>query len=382
MQTKKILWLCGVPMEFQEVALKGRNVGSHAAWSWVMGHLPPPPGIELHIACPAKYIEQDMELEYRGAVFHLFPYPRGAAYTLFKSWLPGFKRVFKKVRPDWIHGWGTEAGFSSSALSLSRNRSIVGIQGIISDYHPFMHKSIALRLNLLNEKRTLTRAKHLVAESQYSAAKTKQYTRGNVQIVRHPLRSEFLNSPVGNRDNNQLIFLGAFNDGKGAKDAIKAFAKIACSGWSLLCIGRGKPYYEAELRQLVLDLGLDAQVEFRSGLSAEGIISLFQESPVFLLPTSMDTGPTALKEALAMGVWPICYDNSGPRELINHYGFGTLVETGNVELLGDVLTQVVMQKPWRSDGAVESCVKQIRHDLSPDTIWQELVKCYTDECWK
>jgi glycosyltransferase involved in cell wall biosynthesis len=56
-------------------------------------------------------------------------------------------------------------------------------------------------------------------------------------------------------------------------------------------------------------------------------LQAMQESAMFLLPSHMDTGPTALKEALAMGLWPVCYDNSGPAELIRRFQFGSLMQT-------------------------------------------------------
>jgi len=83
-----------------------------------------------------------------------------------------------------------------------------------------------------------------------------------------------------------------------------------------------------------------------------------------------------------MGLWPVCYDNSGPRELINRYGYGSLAETGNVERLTARLRGVLENEPWNADGAAESCVEQIRHDLSPDTIWEQLLECYSDGFWK
>jgi len=378
----KILWLCGVPQEVQQIALCGKNVGAHAAWSWVMGHLPPPDGVELHIACPAKNISEDMIVEYRGAIFHLFPYVRGAAYTFFRSWMPGFRRIYDQIKPDWVHGWGTEAGFSSAALTLAPGRSIVEIQGILSDYYPYMQKSLPLWFSIVNERLTLRKASRLLAESEYSAKATRKYTCGMVHVVRQPLRESFLKVPVGDKERKQAVFLGALNDGKGAKEAIRAFAFAALPRWKLLCVGRGTPAYEQEMTVLIKELGVESCVELCGALTSEKVVELFQKSPVFLLPTYMDTGPTSLKEALAMGLWPVCYDNSGPQELINRYGYGSLSPTGDIPALTESLRKALTEEPWNDSGRMEQCVQQVRHDLSRETVWKQLMECYTEEYWK
>jgi glycosyltransferase involved in cell wall biosynthesis len=376
----KLLWLCGVPQEVQQVVPGGKNVGAQAAWSWVMGHLPPPDGVDLHIACPAKNISAPLEVEYRGATFHLFPYGRGAAYTFFRSWLSGFRNVYDKIEPDWVHGWGTEAGFSSVALSLAPGRSLVEIQGILADYYPHMQKSLPLWFSMFNERITLWKAPRLLAESEYSAQETKKYTRGRVKVIPHPLRDEFLQIKPGARDRKQIVFLGALTDRKGIKDAIRSVA-AASADWSLICVGRGENQYEQEVRDLARELKIENRIQLCGALNPEEIIKLFQESPVFLLPTYMDTGPTALKEALAMGLWPVCYDNSGPKELIGRYQYGSLSPTGDIPALTENLRKVLQNQPWKDSGRLEQCVKQVRHDLSRETVWKQLLECYTEEFW-
>lgn len=378
----KLLWLCGVPQEVQAVALGGKNVGAHAAWSWVMGHLPPPNGVELHIACPAKNISAPLEVEYRGATFHLFPYFRGAVYTFFRSWMPGFRRVYNKIKPDWVHGWGTEAGFSSAALSLAPDRSIVEIQGILSDYYPHMKKSLPVWFCILNERLTLQKAFRLLAESEYSAREIKKYTQGKVGVIPHPLRDDFLQKDSGQKSKKQIVFLGTLTDAKGIKDAIRAFARASSNDWNLICIGRGGAEYEQKIGSLVREIGVETRVQMYGTLNSEEIIKLFQESPVFLLPTYMDTGPTALKEALAMGLWPVCYDNSGPQELINRYKYGSVSPTGNVLALTESLRKALENQPWKDTDRMNQCIKKVRHDLSRKTVWEQLLKCDTEKYWE
>lgn len=378
----KLLWLCGVPAEVQAVALKGQNVGAIAAWSWVTGHLPPPLGVELHIACPVKNIKKTITVEYKGAVFHLFPsLARGAVYTLYRAWMPAFRRIFNEVRPEWVHGWGVESGFGSAARSLAPQRSVIEIQGILADYYPHLKKSAPLCFCMLNERITLAHGCRFIAESEYSARQGQKYTAGSIRVVAQPLREHFIHSQIGVRANRQAVYLGALEDRKGIKDALRAFATGAPPGWKLLCIGKGAPEYEAEIKALICSLGMESRIELCGTLGVGAITELFQQSPVFLLPTYMDTGPNALKEALAMGLWPVCYDNSGPQEFIGRYQYGSLSPTGNISALAETLRKTLTEEPWKQSGRMEQCVKHIRHDLCRDTIWNQLRKCYTDEYW-
>ncbi len=378
----RLLWLCGVPKSLEQKASgAGRDLGATSDWSWIVAHFPPPDGVELHVACPSKYITESIEIEHRHAHFHVFPCMRGAAYSLYRSWLPGFRRLYEEIRPDWVHGWGTEAGFGSAALSLTSDRSIVEIQGILSDYYPHLPKSLPLWFSVLNERITLGKATRLLAESEYSAREIKKYASGKVGVISQPLRDDFLQTGPGQINKNQIVFLGELADRKGVKDAVRAFASGAPNDWNLSCVGCGAAKYEQEIKQLAQELKVENRVRMCGVLSSGEIVSLFQESPVFLLPSYMDTGPTALKEALAMGLWPVCYDNSGPRELIGSYHWGSLSETGNIPSLAENLRKTLTDRPWEQSARRRGCVEGIRHDLSRQTIWKQLLDCYTEEYW-
>ena len=99
---------------------------------------------------------------------------------------------------------------------------------------------------------------------------------------------------------------------------------------------------------------------------------------IFLLPSKMDTGPTALKEALAMGLWPVCYDNSGPKEYITRFDYGSTGTTGDVVDIAEKLKASMEQKPWQRGERLSHVVSNVRHDLCASTIWEQLLTHYRD----
>src|SRR4030095_1431846 len=107
-------------------------------------------------------------------------------------------------------------------------------------------------------------------------------------------------------------------------DALRAFAAIQEADWRLLVIGGGTPKAEADMFHLADQLGILGRFRHDRSLSSPEVVQAMQSSSIFLLPTRVDTGPTALKEALALGLWPVCYDNTGPGEYVRQFGFGML----------------------------------------------------------
>jgi glycosyltransferase involved in cell wall biosynthesis len=103
-----------------------------------------------------------------------------------------------------------------------------------------------------------------------------------------------------------------------------------------------------------------------------------QQSAIFLLPTLIDTGPTALKEALAMGLWPVCYDNSGPAEYVRMAQFGTLARDRDRGDLTKRLKGTLEEKPWLDLKRRAVLREFTRRRFSREVIWTELIRLYKD----
>lgn len=378
----KILWLCGLPKCIQQSVQNLQGLSPNPSWSWIIGHLPPPSGVELHLACPQKRAARYESLEYHGARVHIFPYLRGSVYMGYWNWLPGFRRIYQSVQPDWVHGWGTESGYGISALRLTEKRSIVSIQGLLSDYRPYMKGTPGFAISRWLERLTLHKAQRLLAESQYSADSAGKYTKGTIRLVKHPLRKDFLENSPTQATQARMVYVGSLDRRKGAEDAVRAFVTAELHDWELVFIGTGADADRQRLRGLVDSFQAAGRVRFEGECDVPRMIEIMKGSSVFLLPSYMDTGPTALKEALAMGLWPLCYDNSGPRELIKAAGYGTVVETGNIRDLARALQELNQTRPWRNDEKRRTCVETVRTDLCRTSVWKALLACYGESVWQ
>lgn len=373
---KKIVWFCGLPERVRQEAFSDLKLQPQCRWSWVVGHLPPPEDIDLHIVCGDRRLSGDVTRTWNGATFHLVKVLRGGPFLMYEGWAPAFVRKSRELHPDVVHGWGTECAFGLAALRAAPKNHLIGIQGILAVTWPVMHKNLQNFLCVVNERRVLRRARHFVAESDYSKAVASKYTKASVSMVPHPLREEFRNTTLGPRNEKIIVYLGVLARRKGIFDAIEAFLALK-SDWTLVCIGAPESRKEKEeLDAFLKERNIGNRIIFKQSQSSAEIIRWFQRSPLFLLPSYTDTGPTALKEALAMGLWPVCYDNTGPQELIGKYGAGSLVPTGDIQKLKETLEQVLVDQPWRNTVRMERVSQAIRADMSPGRIWEMLDSIY------
>jgi glycosyltransferase involved in cell wall biosynthesis len=378
----KVLWICGLPRAVQREVLHGENYGARLEWSWILGHLPPPENIELHVACRTPHYTKYREFSHRGAHFYLIPVKaRARVFFLFRLDWFFFRKLARRLEPDVVHGWGTEEAYGSVALKLSPERHVVEVQGNLNAYLKRVKMHWFNRLIALNERLVLARARHVAAENEYSLGsamgmiKTK-----SVYAIEHPIRAEFLAARPTGGDAKQILFLGNIEERKGIWDALEAFRRGAPPDWKMAIVGNGEAKAVAKIRRLISDHHLEDRVFHYPQLAPSEILPLMQSSSIFLLPTRIDTGPTALKESLAMGLWPVCYDNSGPAHYIRKFQYGDLAEDLNLDSLTDTLRTAIVNQPWKNPAHHAKITSQIRPHFDRVRIWRELTNMYAEIC--
>ena len=375
----KILWLSGLPAKVQDECLGGEDHGSQHEWSWIVSHLPPPAGVELHVACLWPGGRERKEVAYKGAAFHILPCPRrGRAAFFFLRDRSYYAELYRELQPDIVHGWGTEGSAGLVAAGLAPRRHVLSTQGIVNIILPHAEKTIRFLICAFMERVTLRRLRYIIAENEFSAGQVRKlHFRGTTFIVDHPLKSEYLRADPSPGVGKRVLFLGRISRAKGYADCLRAFAEAAPADWRLHVVGTGAPRDLSKLQSLVTLYGLQDRARCDRRLDLPDLVSLMQQSSVLLLPTYVDCGPTALKEALCMGLWPVCYDYSGPGVYIRRSGYGSLVRYGDRRELSRVLSRCLDQKPWLDPSRRQRNAAFVRNLLTPEYIWPRLTWCYT-----
>ena len=374
-----MLWICRLPRVVQDEIFAGEDHGSESDLSWIVAHLPAPQEIELHLACLWPGGTRRESVTFQGANFHVLPCPeKGRALLLFQRDTNYFRSLFEELKPDLVHGWGTEDSYGLVARRLAPQRHVIGIQGLIHTYYKYLPKSYRTLLVRATERMTLRRARNVVAESQYALNSAAPFCPPTAikRVIEHPLRPEFLGASPSDGTEKTVIFVGAIDERKGVMDAIAAFSKIAPEDWKLHVVGKGTSENESKMYKLVGDMRIDARFHHSRDLETPSLVKAMRESAVFLLPTRVDTGPTALKEALTMGLWPVCYDNSGPGEYIRKYSFGSLATDRDVASLSNELKRCLSETPWKDAEKRKSLERQTRYDFSREQAWKQLTQFY------
>jgi glycosyltransferase involved in cell wall biosynthesis len=372
------LWICGLPKQVEDTCFHGESHGATAAWSWITAHLPAPSDIKLHLACLWPGGSQRESFDFQGAHFHLLPCPAiGRALLLFQRDTSYFRKLFEELRPDLVHGWGTEDSFGLVARRLAPQRHVIGIQGLIRNYYKYLPKTYRTVAVRATERMTLKKARCVVAESCYSLNSAAPLCPQAVRrVVEQPLRSEFLEAQPSDGMQRTVLFVGSIEERKGVMDAVLAFSRAAPDNWKLHVVGRGTVENESQMYRLVGDTRTNGRFHHSRNLDAPDLVKAMQESSVFLLPTRVDTGPTALKEALTMGLWPVCYDNSGPGEYVRKYAFGSLARDQDIDILCRALKDCVMDLPWNDANKRMILARRTRNDFSREQAWKQLIQFY------
>jgi glycosyltransferase involved in cell wall biosynthesis len=374
----RILWICGLPAAVKRAVLNDKIQGGEVAWSWILAHLAPPANVDLHIACLWPGGAERKMFVFEGATFHLLPCPeRGRALFLFQRDRYYFRSLYHELKPDVVHGWGTEDSFGLVARQLAPQKHVIGIQGLITAYRARVPMERRTVLTSLTERWTLRKAKWVVAESQYSLRAALPFCpRAKMREIEHPLREEFLKHEPGDGQGRKVLFLGQIAERKGIADALRAFAGAAEPEWSLQVIGSGDARAEAEMLALADALRIRERFRHDRALGPAEIVAAMQSSVVFLLPTRIDTGPTALKEALALGLWPVCYDNTGPAEYARHFNFGSLARDLDLADLTAQLQGAIRTRPWLDAEKRSALRSATMMRFSRERIWNDLAKLY------
>jgi glycosyltransferase involved in cell wall biosynthesis len=375
----RVLWICRLPTVVQNEIFAGEDHGSESDLSWIVAHLPTPKEIELHLACLWPGGDKRKAVQYQGAQIHMLPCPRrGRAILLFQRDKSYFQSLFEELKPDLVHGWGTEDSHGLVARRLAPDKHVIGIQGLIHSYCKYLPKSYRTMFVRAAERMTLRKARNVVAESHYSLNRAARLCPPAAikHVIEHPLRPEFLAAAPSEGTEKTVLFVGAIDERKGVVDAIVAFSKVAPENWKLHVIGKGTSENESKMYKLVRDTRTTARFHHSRDLATPSLVKAMRESAVFLLPTRVDTGPTALKEALTMGLWPVCYDNSGPGEYIRKYGFGSLARNGDVDSLGKELKTALSEMPWKAAEHRKMLEHKTRHDFSRQEAWKQLTQFY------
>jgi glycosyltransferase involved in cell wall biosynthesis len=298
--------------------------------------------VELHILMHDKRFARDYRFEEHGLHFHFFRapiprIPRPVALYQLDRWK--FYRELREIRPDIVHGHGTENLFSYVAVT-SGYPHVVSIQAIIS--------------RLLSQYRRLSRRalEHLIVQfvERYTVRRAQNF------IIKAPFAEGFVRSlnptaPVFLLENivhevyfevdrrtaakgRKIIFIGTLINTKGVEELIRSFNEVAPKhpDLELHLLGTGtEAYVDGVLKPLIKEV--HGRVVLRGHVPSVEIAREFEDATMVVLPSYFETSPNVIAEAMVAGVPVIGTDVGGMPFMIAHDKTGQIVPVRDVPRL-------------------------------------------------
>ncbi|MBO7636552.1 MAG: glycosyltransferase family 4 protein [Paludibacteraceae bacterium] len=145
---------------------------------------------------------------------------------------------------------------------------------------------------------------------------------------------------------NHILFSGTLYDGKGYKDLINAFARVAAKypNWKIVFAGNGEV---EQARALSEKLGISKQVLLLGWVSGEAKHKAFSEAKALCLPSYAEGFPMAVLDAWAYGLPVVTTPVGGVPDVAVDRENMLLFEPGDVDQLAVQLGRVINDEALR-----------------------------------
>ena len=326
----RVAMLCNFPLHTLENSPTRFLQGQHAT-SWLVD-LPEAfsraQGPEMHWITVSDQVDKKFTFPANGGLFHVLPTSKqGRASSFFIQDRRRIQACLQEVRPDVVHGWGTEDVYALAAVRSGRP-NIVSMQGILSKIvlkswmHPREYFQAILELYCLRKAQVIT------TESEWGAAVVRR-RRGNkpMEVVEYGVQKTFFSTqwkPAAEK--NLTIFVGSIRAGKGIQDLVEAFRDPALSGSELVVVGGVEGEWAEKLQKTA-----PPNIRWLGRKSAEETAQYMAKAWCLALPTRADTSPNVVKEARVIGLPVITTRNGGQASYVQDGEDGYFVECGDVK---------------------------------------------------
>jgi len=409
--------------DFPVHALPGfgdRKPGHHATWLPPLAHALEAHGrdLDFHWITCTNEVRTHLTLRAWNQNFHLLP-----RWKLSLEMLTAFRRerhlirdLLGSLKPDIVHGWGTEQGYALAASDFS-GPSLVSMQGILQAYCKAAAMPWLTRLQARHEARALHQARNLTVESPWGETRLRQLApqaaihlleyganpacfeiqRGISPISLPPPDGECV--PSGARESNRAksappsvsssslqhstfdvrcstfdapppplaLFVGSLTRLKGVDTLLDAFTDPRLRHVDLLVLGTGDP---ALTRR-----PLTPNIRLPGHLAPDEVRAWMAKAWCLVHPTRADTSPNCVKEARVIGLPVVTTTEGGQTQYVEHGKSGFIHQPGDVEgLIQGVLT---VTRDWETSLAMGTHGQaECRAKLHPTRTATRLLELY------
>jgi len=349
--------------------------------------------IDLHLIAPLVHICNSTIIVEGNITYHFVkigrplsrkPWPNWFNLDVLLNYMPfnlQVIRLIKRIQPDLVNLIGAEnAYYSSSVLKIKNYPILVTIQGFVSLNNELEGGNTkVVKRRILIEEEIMRKMKHFGVEATSIESYIRAY---NPEAKMHWFHFPFAKTNVDTDHTKEydIVFFARITKMKGIEDAIRALsiAKHYKPDIKMEVIGNADQGYMDSLRELVQELDLTKNIEFRGFLTTQKEMhNEAIKARISILPTYNDTIPGTIVESMLLGLPVISYRTGGIPDLNKDDENIILVEQGNISGLAEEIIKILEDPEKQS--AMSNKVKTFaltRFDNTNST--DMLVKAYKE----
>lgn len=412
-----VLWVVNEPLPEAISLLRGVQMESNSTGSWKCALAD---AIEtycgdiiLGIAAPYSEVKNFVELKGRSATHFIFPHGKDDLSPVSEIILD---EIYKSFNPDIVHIHGTEYGYGLSFLNRFADRTVVSIQGLISEIFSCYYGGISkrdiiryisvrdiIRMDTIpSQKRRMKRRadfeKDIIRSAKYVIGRTGWDCKISKRLspsVCYYHCDEMLREPFYSGEwhyetciPHRIFVSQGYYPLKGLHKLIEAMPTvltmypdtiIRISGPNVL---RGEGLmnrlllngYGKYIRQLIKRYHLIGKIQFIGPCNAEKVKEEMLLANVFISPSMIENSSNSICEAQMLGVPIIASEVGGTSTLIPNEQCGILYNYDDIDSLSEHVIDVFSLQ--RIDMLEEKQIASKRHNKQ--TIINQLTSIYDD----
>lgn len=290
-------------------------------------------------------------------------------------------KLLDVIKPDLVHVnccWMPACAFVQQMAQKRNIKVVLTPHGMLEPWiikrHYWTRKLPAL---LLYQKAAIQNADCLqaTAESEKENLLKLGYN-SNIKIVKLGIDAEGIAMKTSWKKNKQLLFLSRVHVKKGINYLIEAadILREELQGYKIVVAGEGDADYVSNLKQQIIDKGLQYMIHLIGGVYGDKKWKLFQTSDFFVLPTNSENFGLAIAESLISGT-PVITTVGTPWNDLNSSNSGAWIEIGTQPLVETLRRFLSL-----SDGELETMGKNgrklIETKYSAKVMAEEMMKVY------
>lgn len=269
------------------------------------------------------------------------PLGRMSLSTLYRRQRDRLRKLLNQYEPNVVHAQSADiAGYLAVESGVP---TVVTVHGLLMECAKLQtdlkSRVRAMLAAWLTERRTVRRARHLIAISPYVTNYYGGDIGGQVYDIPNPVSSGFFDV-VRRPERGRLLFAGRIANGKGIFELLRAIARNTDIEKLVLAGAAPDTVYSQEVSDEASRLGLLDRVQFTGLLDETALLQEFALAEALVLPSFQETAPMVVQQAMAAALPVIASRVGGIPYQIEHDITGWLFDPGNVDQLAELIGQL------------------------------------------